>query len=294
MKKQPPIRCLVLGYLWKVAQAIHGSNNAELVAVGIEPQRARSPEAVNWLQSASIPSFDARKIKTNPEFDSISSSSIDLLVTAAFGQILPKELIDRFGGKILNVHTSLLPQYRGGTPIESQLLAGDTSGGVTLHWLDEGVDTGPIAIQREVMLRPDNDSYSDVYERYHDVAGDLMTKLLAIPFENWPHQAQHGAHRLIPPVKRESFKVDWNSEATKIRRMVLACGWREWVSCPLDAGELIILAADVVPDMGPHGQVLHGGEHPVIAARGGALILKNFRSPRPLQRGENLIQSAEK
>src|SRR5665213_803464 len=123
-----PIRCVFLGYMWKLARSLIESKNIELIGVGIESQRIRSPEAKLFFEQSGISCFEAAKIRSNDTFASMLENGIDLIVVGAFGQILSPEIIGKVNSNVLNVHTSLLPAYRGGSPIESQILAGDTMG----------------------------------------------------------------------------------------------------------------------------------------------------------------------
>lgn len=285
-----PIRCVFLGYLWKVARELHNSQSVNLLGVGLEPQRIRTQEAKEFLAKSNIAWFEAAQIRTNQDFQSYMGQGIDLLVVGAFGQILPLEIISQCHLGALNVHTSLLPSYRGGTPIESQILAGDTQGGVTVHWVTKGVDSGPIAARKAIDLKPDSDSYEMIYERYHDAASDLLRSLLDLSVNDWPRKPQHGHFPLIRPVKSADFVIDWNEDALMIRRKVLACGWKEWVRCPLKEGDLIIRGADVYTQANnaEPGQVLEAGSRTVIATGGHALVLKQWTTPRNLVLGEIL------
>src|SRR5947209_1772518 len=107
----PPLRCVFLGYLWKVARAIHRSPRARLLAAGVEPQRVRSADAARYFEEEKIRTFDARE-GAAAEIEALMNDGIDLLVVGAYGRILRRELIARPRLGTLNVHASLLPAYR--------------------------------------------------------------------------------------------------------------------------------------------------------------------------------------
>src|SRR5471030_3039442 len=102
----------------------------------------------------------------------------DLIVVAAYGQILPKEVLDLPPKGCLNLHASLLPKYRGASPIHSAIAAGEKQSGMTIMWMDEGLDTGDILLQEAVTLRR-RETAESLHERLAKLGADALLK--AIP-----------------------------------------------------------------------------------------------------------------
>lgn len=183
----------------------------------IQPERLRQPEAIEQLRLW-VP---------------------DLIVVAAFGQILKMEVLELPPHGCLNVHASLLPRWRGATPIQAAILAGDGETGVTIIRMDAGIDTGPILAQRTLPIAPD------------ETAGSLSIKLAALGAELLmetipPYlegkltprpQPVEGA-TYAPMLKKEDGVLDFRRSALELERQVRAMNpwpgaWFEWNGAPV-------------------------------------------------------------
>jgi len=141
----------------------------------------------------------------------------DLIVVAAYGQILPQSLLDlpRYG--CLNVHTSLLPAYRGAAPIQWAIASGDAETGVTIMKMDAGLDTGPIIAQLGTPIRPEDDSPA-LHNRLAQLGAELLVQ--TIPdyingkVEPQPQPAEGVSH--APKIKKEDGRIDWNRPAQNV------------------------------------------------------------------------------
>ena len=284
------LRCVFLGYLWPLARSIVRSSNAVLLGCGIEPQRAKSQEMMECCVREGIPWFDVRSIRSNAKFDRIVSQGIDLMVVGAFGQILDKRILDLPRHGVLNFHPSFLPAYKGGSPIEEQILAGDHRGGATLHWMTERVDEGPIAMREEVTIGADDD-YLTVLNNAVSKAEIMMGRLLTQSPPEWPRQEQPSSGQTVfLPRKPEDGLIDWDADVATIYRKVLALGWRDWVRFIMVDGELMVRRARIVrrDSVGSPGEILSAQPSLVIACRNGALELVDYSSPRVFVAGEVL------
>jgi len=141
----------------------------------------------------------------------------DLIVVVAYGQILPPAILDlpRFG--CLNVHTSLLPKYRGASPIQSAILNGETETGVTIMKMDVGLDTGEIISQARTPILPEDNSQS-LHDRLAQLGAELLAQTIPDfaagkiqPQPQSPEGASYAAK-----IKKEHGKIDWNEPAEKI------------------------------------------------------------------------------
>jgi len=147
----------------------------------------------------------------------------ELIAVAAFGQILPKSILDlpRFG--CLNVHTSLLPRYRGAAPIQWSILNGDSETGVTITKMDTGLDTGDIVAQRTTLIEP-----ADNAQTLHDSLAQLGADLLARTIPEYvagriqprPQPSVGVSH--APKIKKEDGRIDWSLAATAIMNRIRA------------------------------------------------------------------------
>jgi methionyl-tRNA formyltransferase len=154
--------------------------------------------------------------------DEIAGESFDLFVLASYGRILPASLlrVPRLGA--LNVHPSLLPKYRGATPIQSAILNGDSETGVSIMLMDAGMDTGDIVLQQTVPIG-DGETYGELHDRLADIGSALLGDAFDLaqrgPLER---HAQQGQPTITRPLRREGLLVDLGWEPQRIVRAVRA------------------------------------------------------------------------
>lgn len=189
----------------------------ELGIATIQPGRLREPEAMAQLQAWAP----------------------DLIVVAAFGQILRPDVLNmpKFG--CINVHASLLPRWRGAAPIQACILAGDSETGITIMQMDPGIDTGPMLSQRAIPILPE-DTGGSLFEKLSALGGELLLETL--PRYNGGElvpQAQpaEGA-TYAPMLKKEDGLLDFTRPASELERRVRAMSpWPgaffEWQAAPL-------------------------------------------------------------
>jgi len=141
----------------------------------------------------------------------------DLIVVAAYGQILPQSILDLPRHGCLNVHTSLLPKYRGAAPIQWAIANGDTETGVTIMKMDAGLDTGEIVAQRRTPIQPADDS-TTLHDRLARLGAELLVE--TIPeyvtgkIQPRPQPTEGVSH--APKIKKEDGRIDWNQAAKTI------------------------------------------------------------------------------
>ena len=136
-------------------------------------KKMQSPNIVNIAKSLNIPVYQFEKLKDHIE--DFKKIKCDLFVTASYGKILPKEVLDL--KMCINVHPSILPKYRGATPIQSALLNGDKVTGVTIMQTAVGMDDGDIILQKEVEIL-DEDDYNSLMPKLADVGAKLLLQAL--------------------------------------------------------------------------------------------------------------------
>ncbi|MFM8396058.1 MAG: methionyl-tRNA formyltransferase [Acidobacteriota bacterium] len=198
----------------------------EIVAVITQPDRPvgrkqiLTPPPVKELAAAhGIPVHQPAKIRT-PEARAIFEplfKSVDVAVVAAYGRILPGWMLAAPRLGCLNIHSSLLPKYRGAAPINWAIAAGETETGVTLMQMDEGMDTGAIIAQRRVAIGAD-ETADHLTRRLADLGAELLMEMLpeiaAGKIE--PVAQDEAAATLAPILKREDGAVDWSLTAEQI------------------------------------------------------------------------------
>ena len=149
--------------------------------------------------------------------------SVDVAVVAAYGLILPRQILcaPRLG--CLNVHASLLPRWRGAAPIQRALLAGDTETGITIMQMDEGLDTGPILLQQAVSIAPGASAAGLSSELAELASGLMLEALVAIAHGTLvPEPQPQDGVTYARKIDREDGRLDWRRTATSLERQVRA------------------------------------------------------------------------
>ena len=159
------LKVVFLGYLWRIPQALYQLKLIDVIGIGLEHKRKNTTIAISKLNQLKNLFFDAEKINENEVAKSLFKKC-DYVIIGAFGQILKSEMLEfpRIG--VCNFHTSFLPQLRGGNPIENLIMQDRRDGGITFHWVDEGIDSGSIIARQKVEINH-TDHYLDVYQKYH-------------------------------------------------------------------------------------------------------------------------------
>ncbi|EKP93739.1 methionyl-tRNA formyltransferase [Thermaerobacter subterraneus] len=172
----------------------------------------------------------------------------DLLVVVAYGKILPPAVlaVPRLGA--INLHASLLPRHRGAAPIQHAILAGDTVTGVTTMWMDEGLDTGDIILQREVPL-DDQITAGQLHDRLARLGAQLLGETLRLVAEGKaPRQPQDGARAtMAPKLRPEDEWVNWADDATRVARRIRALDPRPGARTTWRGQVLKLFGAGTVP-----------------------------------------------
>jgi len=161
------------------------------------------------------------KIKNNIEFfNKLKKLEPDIIVTAAYGKILPQEILSLPKIACLNIHASLLPKYRGAAPIQWSIINGDKTTGVTIMKMDVGMDTGDIILQKEVAIE-DNETYGILYEKLKIIGGKLLIDVLK-NIENISPVKQGDNYTMAPMIEKSLGLIDFNKPALYIHNLVRA------------------------------------------------------------------------
>jgi methionyl-tRNA formyltransferase len=212
--------------------------------------------------SAGLTVLQPSRIRAPEARGEIAGFHPDLLVVMAYGQILPQELLDlpKFGA--LNLHASLLPRHRGAAPVHAALLAGDRESGITVMWMDAGLDTGDILLQRACALET-TDTAGTLHDRLAELAPAALGEALElIRAGRAPHLKQEEILATYSPkLDRSSGKIDWTTSAADIARRIR--GLHPWPGCTaefeLAAGKRLtvkIHRAEAVEGTAPAGAMV--------------------------------------
>jgi methionyl-tRNA formyltransferase len=152
----------------------------------------------------------------------IAPQDFDLFVLASYGRILSPELLTlpRLGA--LNVHPSLLPKYRGATPIQGAILHGERETGVSIMLMDAGLDSGDVVLARRLEIGP-SETYGELHDRLAELGAELLGECLALAErENIVAHPQLGEPSLTRPIVRDDLEIDWSWDPERIVRTVRA------------------------------------------------------------------------
>lgn len=229
-------------------------------------------------QAITSAGFSIEQIVTG-RLSELRPHAAEIAVLAAYGQIIPQSILDEFPLGIINVHPSLLPTYRGPTPIEQAILDGVTKTGVSIMRLSAGMDEGPIYIQRTVHLSG-RESKSDLTMTLQTIGAELITTVLPMVFDGAikPRQQSHPdrasySHKL----SKENSLLDWHKSAIQLEREIRAyLGW-PGSKTTLAGKDVIITQAHTVPASGKPGQVIRTKNELIIATANDGLSIDRLK-----------------
>ena len=194
-----------------------------------------------------IPVFQPRKIREEENVEYLKTFDADIMVVAAFGQILPKAILDMPPFGCINVHASLLPKYRGAAPIQWSVINGDAVTGVTIQRMDVGIDTGDIIAIRQVPIALDETGGS-LFDKLAKVGAQLCVEAMESiekgEAKYTPQDHEQATH--VSQISKEFGNIDWNKSAVEIEHLIR--GLNPWPSAytGLDGKTFKIWKAEVI------------------------------------------------
>jgi len=182
-----------------------------------------APRIKEVAAARGIEVFQPRTIKKSAALEWITAHASDVIVVMAYGQILPKAVLDAPRLACLNLHASILPKYRGAAPIQAALRAGDSETGITVIHMDEGLDTGDVLLIKSVPIAPD-ETGGTLHDRLAEMAPATLLRALAqLESGSAPRTPQdHAAATHIGKLERDDGRLDWSRPAAEIERLVRA------------------------------------------------------------------------
>ncbi len=225
-----------------------------------------------------VPVMQPKSLRRESAIAALRELRPDVIVVAAFGQILRPAVLALPPHGCLNVHASLLPRHRGAAPVAAAILAGDAETGVTIMLMDEGVDTGAILAQRAVSIAP-TDTTGTLTARLAATGRDLLLETLPrwLVGEVAPQPQDEARATYAPPLTREDGRIDWTRPAVEIARMVRAFDPWPGAHTTVSGNILKIIQARALPDWrgdATPGTVVRAPEGLAVATGEGALLLE--------------------
>ncbi|WKZ47584.1 MAG: methionyl-tRNA formyltransferase [Anaerolineales bacterium] len=261
-----------------------------VMGVITQPDRAsgrgreiKMPPVKTLALELGIPVMQPEKLRAPEAMDQLRAWNPDLIVVAAFGQILKPDVLDlpRYG--CLNVHASLLPRWRGAAPIQAAILHGDEETGVTIMKMDAGLDTGAMLAKRSLRV-PSDGTAGSVTDALSHLGADLLIETLPrwLAGEITPEPQNESLSTYAPMLKKEEGRLDFTRDATELERQVRAFNPWPGAFMDFDGATLKIHRAHVAslpPGEGAGvrapgvGQRLTLANQPAVGARSRVLVL---------------------
>ena len=252
----------------------------QIIAVVTQPDRPKGrdlklqPSPVKQLAlEAGLPVLQPEKARDEKFIEQLRALQPELIAVAAFGQILPKAILELPRLGCLNVHTSLLPKYRGASPIQSAILNGDPITGVTIMQMDVGLDTGDILTQRATPIR-DEDNAQTVHDRLAEMGAALLVEtihgLAAGKITARKQDSTQATH--VAKIRKEDGNVNWNQPARAIWNRIRA--FTPWPGAftylPAQPQSLLLKlwGAEIVSTRGNAGEVLSADKSGIVIGCG--------------------------
>ena len=237
-----------------------------------------------------------KKVKDEKIIKKIKEINPDLIVVVAYGKILPKEIIDIPKYGIINVHSSLLPKYRGASPIHSAILNGDTESGVSIMYIEEGLDSGDVILQESCDIL-ENDTLGTLHDKLKDLGAIGLEKALKL-IEDGKVEATKQDESLatfVKPITKEQTKIDWNNTKEVIFNQIRGLNPFPAAHTFNEKNENIKIYKTEKLDKeyeGKNGQIVDiiNKKGPAVKVKNGALVLLEVKfQGKKLQRGADVI-----
>ncbi|MDT4895810.1 MAG: methionyl-tRNA formyltransferase [Acidobacteriota bacterium] len=246
----------------------------EVVAVWTQPDRP-SGRGNKLTQSAikecalahGLTVYQPAKIRNEETLKLFASYEADAAVVVAYGRILPPPYLGATREGCINVHFSLLPQYRGAAPVNWAIVRGENETGVTTMQMDEGLDTGAILLQRETLIE-ETETAPELMARLSLMGAELLSETLARLGKIEPREQSEEKATFAPMLHREDGLIDWALDAAHIERRVR--GFQPWPNAftTYNSQRLVIWRASILED-----EQLRGDEGEIMKAHGDALVV---------------------
>lgn len=206
------------------------SEGYELIGIVTQPDKPRgrgkhmTPSPVKkWAIGKGYKVLQPQKARDEDFIIQLESLAPDIIITAAYGQILPKRILEIPPLGSINVHASLLPKYRGASPIQQAIMDGEDRTGITIMYMDVGMDTGDIILQKEIAIYPNEDCGS-LHDRLAELGGIALKESLRLFTEGKPKgiPQAHEEATYCQKIDKSMGQIDWNMDTDRIKNHIRA------------------------------------------------------------------------
>ncbi|MGF2097253.1 methionyl-tRNA formyltransferase [Mammaliicoccus lentus] len=249
----------------------------DVIAVVTQPDRPvgrkkilTPPPVKKVALEHNIPVYQPEKLNNSSELEEIINLKPDLIVTAAFGQLLPKSLLDAPKHKAINVHASLLPKYRGGAPIHYAVMNGEKKTGITIMYMAEKLDAGNIISQDEVEIL-ENDTVGEVHDKLATLGTELLKKTLPTIFNgtNDSIVQDDSLATFASNISREDERIDWTEDAQTIHNHIRGLSPWPVAYTTMDGKNLKLWRSEIVENVKSEpGEIIETTKDAIIVATG--------------------------
>lgn len=249
----------------------------DVIAVVTQPDRPvgrkrvlTPPPVKRVAQEYNLPVYQPEKLKGSEELAELLNLEPDLIVTAAFGQLLPEELLNLPKLGAINVHASLLPKYRGGAPIHQAIIDGETQTGITIMYMVKKLDAGNIISQQAIAIE-ENDDVGTMHDKLSFLGADLLKETLP--------SIINGTNQSIPQddtkatfasnISREDERIDWTKSSQDIHNHIRGLSPWPVAYTTMDDANLKLYAAHIIDNKkGEPGEIIETTKKAIIVATG--------------------------
>ena len=236
------------------------------------------PEVKVIANELNIPVFQPTTLKDGEALKILQQLNPDLIVVVAYGKILPKEILDLPKYGCINVHASLLPKYRGASPIQWAIVSGEKVTGVSTMYLNEGMDTGDILLTEQTEIG-ENETAETLWDRLAVLGASLLIKTVKGLEENTitPIKQDETQATYAPIIKKSDGLIDWSKSAYEINSKIR--GLHNWpVAFTKLGGKMLkIFSADILEKSGKAGEVLESKNEFIVACGKNALKINELQ-----------------
>lgn len=264
---QKIIRLIFMGtpvFAIPVLQALITAKDVQVVAVYTTPDRPKGrgrtlemPPVKDYAVNLGLPVFQPSSLRSEATQEELAKHRPDLIVVAAFGQLLPNTLLNTPTHGCLNLHPSLLPKYRGPSPVANAILNGEGVTGVTLMLLDNGLDTGPIISQREYALS-DQETAECLTTSLFKIGAQMLLDSLGpwVAGQTTAHKQDETFSSTTRKLERRDGEADWGESAQELDRRRRAFDpwpglFTKWDGKVLKLLDVLPLPTTIAPNVGP-------------------------------------------
>jgi methionyl-tRNA formyltransferase len=269
-------------------QALYDSNHT-VTAVYTQPDRpAGRGKKLNcspikaFALSCGLPLFQPRNFKSEESVSELQSLKADLMVVAAYGLLLPSQVLQAPQHGCINVHASLLPRWRGASPIQYAILKGDQQTGISLMQMNKGLDTGAVLSAHAIKILK-TDTLKSVHNKLALLGADALLELLPMVANNHidPIVQNESLATYAPKIKKEDARINWTQSAIDIDRQIRAFNPYPGAYTMWNGQALRIFEVAIIPEtfIQTPGTVIVHQNHPIVITGNQALKLLQIQLP---------------